>query len=71
MLHAALEEHRRCHCKHITCLAGGAVLIIGTITFVEGRATKVHRAHGIPNKGMDTGIEGLGIAGTLSEVEVL
>ena len=71
MLYAALEEYGRRHGKHIAGLADGAVLVVCTVSFVEGRTAEVHRAHGIPDERMDTGVEGLGVAGTLSEVQVL
>ena len=71
MLHAALEQHRRRHRKHIARPSHSAMLIICAITLIECRAAEIHRSHGIADKRMQTGIKRLRIAGTLSEVQVL
>ena len=71
MLHAALEQHRRRHRKHIARPSHRAVLVICTITLIQSRTAEVHRTHGIADKRMQTGIKRLRIAGTLSEVQVL
>ena len=71
MLHAALEQHRRRHRKHVARPSHSAVLVICAITLIQRRTAKVHRSHGIADERMQTGIKRLRITGTLSEVQVL
>ena len=47
------------------------MLVVLVIMLVERRTAKVHRAHGVADKGVDASILSLSIARTLSEVQVL
>ena len=71
VLDAALEEDGRSEGIDIAGATSGAMLVVGIIMLVECGAAEVHRAHGVADEGVDTAIACLGIAGALSEVQVL
>ena len=71
MLHTRLEEHSCGQCEDIAGAARCAALVVHTIVLVQRGTAEVHGTNGITDEGMDAGIEGLSIAGTLSEVQIL
>ena len=47
------------------------MLVVSAIELIKCRTAKVHRTYRVTHEGMDTGIAGLSIAGSLTKVQVL
>ena len=71
VLHAALEQDGSSQCIDIARHAVSASLVVGVVELVECRTSEVHRTYRVANEGVSAAIARFGIAGPLSEVQVL